>query len=90
MKIESVNPATGEVNDSYEVMTARQSSNAIRAVARAWPAWRATSIGERAQLMRKAAALLRERSPQLAHLMAVEMGKPLSAGRSEAEKCAWG
>ena len=90
MNIQSINPATGEVNETYVAITARQSSNVIRAAARAWPAWRDTPFAERAALMRNAASILRERAPQLTHLMAIEMGKPVAAGRSEAEKCAWG
>ncbi len=43
----------------------------------------------RADRLRAAAALLRERSQSLAELMAREMGKPLAQGRAEAEKCAW-
>ncbi|RYY20440.1 MAG: NAD-dependent succinate-semialdehyde dehydrogenase, partial [Cytophagaceae bacterium] len=37
---------------------------------------------------RNTAALLRERQHELAHLMAIEMGKPLRDGRAEALKCA--
>ena len=39
--------------------------------------------------MKKAAAILRERKPDLAQLMAAEMGKPLKQGTAEVEKCAW-
>ena len=39
--------------------------------------------------MRRAADLLDERKAELARLMALEMGKPLAQGASEAEKCAW-
>ena len=38
--------------------------------------------------MRRAAALLRERQHELAHLMALEMGKPVTDGRAEVLKCA--
>lgn len=90
MKIQSTNPATGQVNETFETMTPRQSSNAIRAAARGWPVWRETSFTERAVLIHGAAAILRERAPELAHLMAIEMGKPVSAGLAEIEKCASG
>src|SRR5439155_171613 len=51
--------------------------------------WRRTSFADRAPKMRRAADLLDERKEELARLMAIEMGKPLAGGRSEAEKCAW-
>lgn len=39
--------------------------------------------------MAQAANVLERRKDEFARLMAVEMGKPVSAGRAEAEKCAW-
>jgi succinate-semialdehyde dehydrogenase/glutarate-semialdehyde dehydrogenase len=39
--------------------------------------------------MRRAAAILRDRSQAYADLMATEMGKPLAQGKAEVEKCAW-
>src|SRR5690606_17396280 len=61
----------------------------IRAVHRAFGGWRRTSLEERAQLLRASATVLRERASELAILMADEMGKPVTAGRGEIEKCAW-
>src|SRR5690606_3480478 len=51
--------------------------------------WRRTPFDERASLLRRVAALLRERSELLAHLMADELGKPVTQGTAEVEKCAW-
>ncbi|MGH7502835.1 MAG: NAD-dependent succinate-semialdehyde dehydrogenase [Longimicrobiales bacterium] len=90
MKIESVNPTTGEIIEAREAMTARQANHAIRSADRAWRSWRETSFAERATLMHRAGAILRERADEFAHLMAIEMGKPVAAGRAEIEKCAWG
>ncbi len=39
--------------------------------------------------MKNAAEILHRRSNEFAELMALEMGKPLAAGKAEAEKCAW-
>jgi succinate-semialdehyde dehydrogenase/glutarate-semialdehyde dehydrogenase len=71
-------------------MTARQITNAIRGSGKAWRSWRETSFAERAAPMRRAARTLREKAADFGHLMALEMGKPVVAGRAEAEKCAWG
>jgi succinate-semialdehyde dehydrogenase/glutarate-semialdehyde dehydrogenase len=54
----------------------------------AFAGWRTTSFTTRAAKMRAAADRLDARKDELARLMAVEMGKPLAAGRSELEKCA--
>jgi succinate-semialdehyde dehydrogenase/glutarate-semialdehyde dehydrogenase len=89
MAIESINPATGETILTYAEMTQREVDLAVEWAHSAWLSWRETSFAERAQPMRRAAAILRERKDELARLMALEMGKPLAQGTAEAEKCAW-
>ena len=51
--------------------------------------WKGISFGKRAALMKKAAAALRKRKRELAETAAVEMGKPITQGMGEVEKCAW-
>src|SRR5438034_11622583 len=51
--------------------------------------WRRRPVAERAERLRAAARLLRERKDAYARTMALEMGKPLAQGAAEAEKCAW-
>jgi succinate-semialdehyde dehydrogenase/glutarate-semialdehyde dehydrogenase len=87
-KLTAVNPATGEVVGSYPEMSERDVSGILEEVSRTQLAWRETSFGERAAPLRAAARLLRERSGEIARLMATEMGKPVRDGRAEAEKCA--
>jgi succinate-semialdehyde dehydrogenase / glutarate-semialdehyde dehydrogenase len=89
MPIESVNPATGERIQVYEEMTPQQAAAAVTHAHDAWKSWRRSSFPERGRLMKKAAAILRERKSEFAMLMATEMGKPLKQGVAEAEKCAW-
>ena len=45
-------------------------------------------MNERSALLRTAAGLLRERRDELARLAALEMGKPVTQGRAEVDKCA--
>lgn len=90
MSIESVNPATGEVLERYEEMTRPQVGAAIDSAHAAFLAWRETDFAERANHMRKAAALLRERAREYGRLMALEMGKPIRDGIAESQKCAVG
>src|SRR5438045_1158345 len=90
MAIESINPVTGETLDRYDEMTRPQVGAAIDSAHAAFLKWRETSFAERAERMRQAAALLRERARDYGKLMALEMGKPLRDGIAEAQKCAIG
>jgi succinate-semialdehyde dehydrogenase/glutarate-semialdehyde dehydrogenase len=87
--MEVINPATGEPVKTYDTLTKEELGPAIRASHEAFLSWRNISFAERAQLMRKAAKVLREDADKYAKLMAVEMGKPVRDGRAEANKCAW-
>jgi succinate-semialdehyde dehydrogenase/glutarate-semialdehyde dehydrogenase len=89
MTIESLNPTTGERLAAYPEMSPELVGRIVGDAARAQKAWARTSFAERAVPMRKVGALLRERAPELARLMALEMGKPLKDGVAEATKCAW-
>jgi succinate-semialdehyde dehydrogenase / glutarate-semialdehyde dehydrogenase len=88
MRIESVNPATGETLQSYPETPRAAVDDAIHSAHEAFIAWRATSFEERAQCLHAAAKILRDRAEVLARLMANEMGKPLRDGIAEAQKCA--
>ena len=90
MAIVSINPATGETIKTYDEMTPAQAAAGVVQAHEAWRTWRHTSFAERARLMKRAAAILRERKTELAVLMAQEMGKPVKQGVAEAEKCALG
>jgi len=69
-------------------MTPAEVRAAVEASHRAFVDWRRTEFSERAALMRKAAAVLRDRRESYARLMADEMGKPITGGRAEVDKCA--
>lgn len=84
-----INPATGEAGKTYPDMGIEEIHSILEACHAEWRRWRRTSFAERAEKMRQVGKLLRERTEELAILMAEEMGKPLAQGRAEAEKCAW-
>jgi succinate-semialdehyde dehydrogenase/glutarate-semialdehyde dehydrogenase len=89
MALTSINPATDETIREYPEATAEEVGRILGEAACAAAGWRGSAFAERAQRMRRAGALLRERKEELARLMALEMGKPLAQGRAEADKCAW-
>jgi len=86
--MESWNPATEQRVAVYEEWDDGRLEATLAAVHDAWRAWRETSFAHRADLMRRAARVLRERRDEYARLMAIEMGKPVSGGRAEIDKCA--
>jgi succinate-semialdehyde dehydrogenase/glutarate-semialdehyde dehydrogenase len=89
MAIETLNPATGELLERFTEWSTAQIAEAIATTHQAATEWRAVPIGERARLMRRAAAVLRAGTEEYARTMTVEMGKPLREARAEVEKCAW-
>jgi succinate-semialdehyde dehydrogenase/glutarate-semialdehyde dehydrogenase len=89
MSFQAINPTTGEIFATYPTHSDAEAVDIVNQAHAAWCEWRHTSFAHRSALMKKAADLLRERSHELAVLMAHEMGKPLAAGRGEVEKCAW-
>ncbi|RYU78252.1 NAD-dependent succinate-semialdehyde dehydrogenase [Hymenobacter persicinus] len=88
MAIESFNPYTGRVLRRFPAFSWSKTERILGQSARAARTWPRTTFAERARLMHRAADLLRERQDELARLMALEMGKPITDGRAEVQKCA--
>ena len=84
----SLNPASGETIATYPTITTPEMRAALRGSAKAWQGWRRTTFADRAQRMHMIGRLLRERADAHGRLMALEMGKPIAAGRAESMKCA--
>lgn len=89
MAITAINPTTGEILNTYQEMRLEEVQGILKQTHEAFLQWRQVSFAARAEAMRKAAQLLRARMQEYARLMALEMGKPVRAGRAEIEKCAW-
>ena len=86
--IASINPATGETLARFEALAPPNVERIVVAAQAAQRAWAQRPLHERAAPMRRVAALLRQRAPDHARLMALEMGKPLKDGVAEINKCA--
>ncbi|HZR98191.1 MAG TPA: NAD-dependent succinate-semialdehyde dehydrogenase [Chloroflexota bacterium] len=89
MAIESINPATEEVEARFDELTPAQVEAALAAAASAYRAWSRTSFDARGALFRRAAARLRQEKARYAGLITAEMGKPIVEAEAEVEKCAW-
>jgi succinate-semialdehyde dehydrogenase / glutarate-semialdehyde dehydrogenase len=90
MAIATTNPATGEVVKSFDPLTGAQIERKLELAASAFRAHRKTSFTERASKMMRAADILEKEKDECAHLMTLEMGKPLKAAIAEGVKCATG
>lgn len=89
MRIETVNPATGEATGAYETMPPTEVVGVASCVREAQRAWRDVPLPERVDRLTRLAAVLRAGLAAHARLITLEMGKPITEARAEVEKCAW-
>jgi succinate-semialdehyde dehydrogenase/glutarate-semialdehyde dehydrogenase len=71
-------------------MTSAQIETALDVAVAAQTSWAAEDMKVRGEVLRAAAALLRDRANDLAVLVTREMGKPVAESRAEVHKCATG
>ena len=89
MTFQSINPATGEVIETFDASSREQVSEALDQARSAFLSWRSTTFAERGALLHRVAATLREQKSALARIATLEMGKPITESEAEVEKCAW-
>lgn len=80
---EVTNPATGQVRGHVALATAADSAQVIAAAKRAAPAWAATSLARRTQVIFAFRELLNSRKAELAELITAEHGKVFSDAMGE-------
>jgi succinate-semialdehyde dehydrogenase/glutarate-semialdehyde dehydrogenase len=86
MSYQSVNPATGEVLQTFEAHTDDQMMKALATADDAYrDYWSAATYQERAKHIGRAAALMLEQKELLARTATLEMGKRISESRGEVE-----
>ncbi|WP_321948012.1 NAD-dependent succinate-semialdehyde dehydrogenase [Paraburkholderia sp. J10-1] len=78
-----LNPATGDVVGTVPDMGAADTVRAIEAASRSLPEWRSRTAKERAGVLRKWFDLLSANQNELAALMTLEQGKPISESLGE-------
>jgi len=88
MTVETINPATGQVEYRHELMTPAQVDAALAAAQAAFPAWSQRSLESRGDVLRAVAATLRRRRDELQQTMTAEMGKLRKEALAEVDKCA--
>ncbi len=88
-RFRSVNPATGEEIEAFDLSSAGEIDAALATAAGRASRWGLTPIDTRAQLLRDLAGVLRRDVEVHAATITAEMGKILSEARAEVEKCAF-
>lgn len=89
MSIQTINPTTGEVLETFQAYSQEQIEDALRQARQAFLQWRTLSFAERAKYLHSVAHHLRDHKSELARTATLEMGKTLVEAESEVEKCAW-
>jgi len=77
------NPATGEIIGKGPKLSGAETRHAIEIANEAFKSWSARTAKERANVLRKWFDLMMENQEDLARLMTLEQGKPLTESRGE-------
>jgi len=86
--ITTVNPATGENIESFEMISAKDAAAKVEACHKAFSEWKLKSLEDRAAVIGGVGKALRDNKEELAQLMTREVGKLIGDSRDEIELCA--
>lgn len=89
MAMESINPATGELVQSFQEMTLEQALTEVDITHDAFLSWKEVSFAQRKKFMLNAVKILNTNKNKYSEIMTIEMGKPIKQARAEVEKCSW-
>jgi acyl-CoA reductase-like NAD-dependent aldehyde dehydrogenase len=87
-KLKTINPATEEILNEYEIISKEQVDDTVKKAKNAFFEWK-KDIDKRAEFLYAFAKELRKNKEKLAKTATQEMGKAIKEARSEVEKCAW-
>ncbi len=87
-KIITINPATEQTIEEFDVCTKEQVDQAVSDSKKALKIWKELGM-QRADYLVSLADELRKNKATLARLITTEMGKPIKESLEEVEKCAW-
>src|SRR3989344_2689916 len=86
-----INPATGEILTLVAKGDRRDVERALKAAERGFGVWSEMTVIKRAEILRDAGLLMRERKDELAEIVAAESGKSKKSSLGEAEAAIeWG
>ena len=85
MAYQSVNPFNGELLENFDEITDSVLETKIATAVTCFVTWRLRSYAERAVIVAKASALMRERVDEFARTMTLEMGKRIGEAKGEVQ-----
>ena len=88
-ELKTINPATEEVINRYEIITKEQINDKVKKARIAFDEEWNKDIDKRIDFIHDFANELRKDKENLANAATKEMGKAIKESRSEVEKCAW-
>ncbi|RZJ66145.1 MAG: NAD-dependent succinate-semialdehyde dehydrogenase [Flavobacterium sp.] len=88
MSIQTTNPYNNKILKTFDELTDAQLEKKIERAHKTYQVWKNSPISERAELLRKVAAIFRKRKTELAKLITLEMGKLIAQSESEVEMVA--
>ena len=88
-KISTINPATGQIIQSYEGTDIEQISYIVSNARTAFEMWKKKDLVERCDYIRNLAKVLNKNRDRYAKVITQEMGKPITQSYAEIEKCIW-
>ena len=88
VKLQSINPATGEKIKEYEPLSNKDLKFKLRGSESIWEEWSSQSFSRRAELLERLSHNLLSQKEKLSEIITKEMGKPLNQSLKEIEKCA--
>jgi len=87
-KVTTINPATEEVLEEYQIISKGEIDDRIKKAQNAFQDWK-KDTSKRSDTLHDFANELRKEKENLAKTATNEMGKVIKEARSEVEKCAW-
>ena len=89
MLYQSINPATGQVAKTFDAITDADLERAVSKAHNTFKTdWRRRTVADRARVVAKAAAILREKAPVYAQILTAEIGKLAMEALGEVELAA--
>ncbi|KAA9345911.1 NAD-dependent succinate-semialdehyde dehydrogenase [Adhaeribacter soli] len=88
MAIQTLNPATGKVEKTFDPHTEAEIETMLAKGEKAFQTWRHSNFTHRSELMRFVQGELAGNTEKYARIITAEMGKPIQQSRGEVRKCA--